>query len=112
VSGLGPAALPTAIASRGPQLMLEFAGNSIPINKPRFVIGRGKQGIDLTIKDPNISRQHAMVELTEGRYFLLDLGSTNGVLLGGARVARRAIEDGDEFRICGHTLRFTYQPGS
>lgn len=87
--------------------MIHFQGSSVPVTKPRFIIGRGKKGTDLTIKDPNVSRQHAMIEYSEGRHFLVDLGSTNGVLVDGERVQRRVIDDGDEFRICDHTLRFT-----
>ncbi len=39
-----------------------------PIAKDRFVIGRGKQSSDLTLKDPNVSRQHAMIEFQNGIY--------------------------------------------
>jgi len=90
-----------------PPLLIHFQGNAVPITKPRFIIGRGKQGTDLTIKDPNVSRQHAMVEYSEGQHYLVDLGSTNGVHVRGERVQRRVINDGDEFHICDHTLRFT-----
>ena len=104
--GLGEAGLTGAVGAP-PRLLLHFQGNSVPVTKARFVIGRGKQGTDFTIKDPNVSRQHAMVEYSDGVHYLVDLGSTNGVLVNGERVQRRVIADGDEFRICDHTLRFT-----
>ena len=44
------------------------------ITKDRFVIGRGKQSSDLTLKDPNVSRQHAMIEYQNGIYFMVDMG--------------------------------------
>ena len=50
-----------------------------PVTKDRFIIGRGKQSSDLTIKDPNVSRQHAMIEFLNGQYYIVDMGSTNGV---------------------------------
>jgi hypothetical protein len=77
--------------------------------KDRFVIGRGKQSSDLTLKDPNVSRQHAMIEFQNGVYFMVDMGSTNGVEYNGQRIARKQIAEGDVFKICDHDLRFTYR---
>lgn len=82
-------------------------GERFPINKDRFIIGRGKQTSDLTIKDPNVSRQHAMVEYLNGQYYIVDMGSTNGVEFHGQRVQRRVINDGDTFHVCDHELRFS-----
>lgn len=90
-------------------LTLVYQGERFPINKDRFVIGRGKQSSDLTLKDPNVSRQHAMVEFQNGVYFMVDMGSTNGVEYNGQRIARKQIAEGDVFRICDHGLAFTYR---
>ena len=84
-----------------------FEGETFPVTKERFVIGRGKQGSDLTIKDPNVSRQHAFIEFAGGTYYMVDLGSTNGIEFGGQRVQRKAIQNGDIFRICDHELAMT-----
>lgn len=86
-----------------------YRGQRHPVNKPSFVIGRGKQRVDLTIHDPNVSRQHAMIEVQEGRYYLVDLGSTNGTEVNGQRVQRREIAEGDVIKICDHEARFTYR---
>lgn len=85
-----------------------YMGQRYTITKDRFVIGRGKQTSDLTIKDPNVSRQHAMVEFLNGQYFMVDMGSTNGVEYGGQRVSRQVINENDVFRVCDHELRFSY----
>ena len=60
-AGLGgpPSSLPP---SYGGQLSAMYSGERLAVNKDCFIIGRGKQSSDLTIKDPNVSRQHAMVE--------------------------------------------------
>ena len=79
------------------------------VNKDRFIIGRGKQSSDMTIKDPNVSRQHEMVEFLNGQYYMVDMGSTNGVEYNGQRIARKAIAEGDLFRICDHEVRFSYR---
>lgn len=95
--------------SAGAALSIVYQGERHAISKDRFVIGRGKQSSDLTLKDPNVSRQHAMIEYQNGIYFMVDMGSTNGVEYNGQRIARKQIAEGDVFRICDHDLRFTYR---
>ncbi|HSM93013.1 MAG TPA: sigma 54-interacting transcriptional regulator [Anaeromyxobacteraceae bacterium] len=49
----------------------------------------GKRGsADLALDDPFVSSRHLRIEPREGRWLLVDLGSTNGTWLGGARVER------------------------
>jgi len=103
-----PNGLPRPVAAGG-TLTLVYQGEPHPITKERFVIGRGKQSSDLTLRDPNVSRQHALIELQDGAYFMVDMGSTNGVTYRGQRVARTPIGDGDIFYICDHELLFTYR---
>jgi hypothetical protein len=98
-----------APSSHGSALTLVYNGERHSITKDRFVIGRGKQSSDLTLKDPNVSRQHAMIEFQNGVYFMVDMGSTNGVEYNGQRIARKQIGEGDAFRICDHDLIFTYR---
>jgi hypothetical protein len=95
--------------SSGAPLSIIYQGEKHGITKDRYVIGRGKQSSDLTLKDPNVSRQHAMIEYQNGVYFMVDMGSTNGVEYNGQRIARKQIAEGDVFRICDHDLRFTYR---
>jgi neural Wiskott-Aldrich syndrome protein len=96
-------------AAHGTALSLLYQGERFSVNKDRFVIGRGKQSSDLTLKDPNVSRQHAMIEFQNGVYFMVDMGSTNGVEYNGQRIARKQITEGDVFRICDHDILFTYR---
>ncbi|MCS6901005.1 MAG: FHA domain-containing protein [Polyangiaceae bacterium] len=104
-----PPAAPTSPAPAGRTLIAVYGGERTPVNKDRFIIGRGKQTSDLTIKDPNVSRQHAMIELLNGQYFMVDMGSTNGVEFMGQRISRKVIAEGDVYRICDHEVRFTFQ---
>jgi hypothetical protein len=90
-------------------LSVIYQGDKVQVSKDRFVIGRGKQSSDLTLKDPNVSRQHAMIEFQNGVYFMVDMGSTNGVEYNGQRIARKQIAEGDVFKICDHEMRFTYR---
>src|SRR5579872_2821535 len=95
--------------AHGGTLTLVYNGERHTITKDRFVIGRGKQSSDLTLKDPNVSRQHALIEFQNGVYFMVDMGSTNGVAYNGQRIARKQISEGDVFRICDHDIQFTYR---
>ena len=95
--------------AHGATLSVVYQNEKVPVTKDRFVIGRGKQSSDLTLKDPNVSRQHAMIEFQNGVYFMVDMGSTNGVEYNGQRIARKQIAEGDTFKICDHEMRFTYR---
>jgi pSer/pThr/pTyr-binding forkhead associated (FHA) protein len=92
-----------------PPLYVFYAGQRYQVDKDRFIIGRGRQAVDLTIKDPNISRQHAMVEYDSGTYFIVDMGSTNGIEHNGQRITRKPVAEGDLVKICDHEVRFTYR---
>jgi len=110
-----PAGLPRATGAQPAMaavprtLMIRYQGQPFTVNKDRYIIGRGKQTSDLTIKDPNVSRQHAVIEFINGQYIISDMGSTNGIEYQGQRVQRRAITDGDVMRICDHELSFSFR---
>ncbi len=101
-----PPGLAPARADAGKTLVLYYRGARYEVKKDRFIIGRGKQSSDMTIKDANVSRQHAMVECLNGQYFMVDMGSTNGIEFNGQRLQRKPIVHGDVFFICDHELRF------
>lgn len=86
------------------KLTIHYQGRPFLVAKDRFIIGRGKTSSDLTIRDPNVSRQHALVEFSGGNFYMVDMGSTNGIEFSGQRVQRKAIQNGDVFRICDHEL--------
>ena len=104
---VAPMGAPMAGGGR-PTVNIYYMGERFPVTKDRFIIGRGRQSSDLTIKDPNVSRQHAMIEYLNGYYYIVDMGSTNGVEYAGQRIQRRVVGEGDTFRVCDHELRFSY----
>lgn len=81
----------------GPQ-----SGKIFQIEKPKMVIGRSDA--DITVEDPEISRQHAAIEVSGDRVMLLDLGSTNGVFVGDEQITEAALENQSEFSVGGSTL--------
>jgi predicted Zn finger-like uncharacterized protein len=83
----------------------DAAGTVFRIEKPRVTIGRA--GADLVINDSEASRLHAAVEIRENNYTVLDLGSTNGTLVGGEKITEPVeLHDKGEFQIGTTTLMF------
>lgn len=102
-----PSAPEPSQASR--PLFLQCDGEWYAIDKDEFVIGRGKKYSDLAIKDANISRRHCAITRIDGRYFMRDLGSTNGIEQDGVRVNDHEILEQSVFHLCSHELRFSFQ---
>ncbi len=62
----------------------------------RVVFGSGRAA-DLRVADRTVSGRHCGVRVERGRAVVEDLGSTNGVVVGGARVERAILEPGASF---------------
>jgi pSer/pThr/pTyr-binding forkhead associated (FHA) protein len=56
--------------------------------------------------DDTVSRHHARLELRDGRWFLIDLDSSNGTSVNGRRVRDAEVRPGDRIRLgaAGFTL--------
>jgi hypothetical protein len=84
---------------------LTLDGNRHEIDKRRVVLGRSKD-CDIQLADPNISRRHAELRQDGSAYWLVDLDSTNGVLVNGRKTARAKLESGDTITIGSTELLF------
>lgn len=82
-------------------------GQSLTLNKSRTIIGR--KGADFALNDPEVSRQHCVLEVRDGFVNLKDLDSTNGTFLGEERVRAALLKDGTEFRVGSTTIRLSFQ---
>lgn len=87
------------------RLHLTHNGRQVEVDKERFVLGRSKTQADLRLEDPNVSRQHAAIERVGTAWYVVDLGSTNGIFVNGQRVARHALRDGDLIVITSQEIR-------
>ncbi len=105
----GAADPPAEASGAKPTLHLLFNGQRYRVDKEKFVIGRGSQQTDLTIRDGNISRKHCAVIFRGGQFFIKDLDSTNGIEFNGKRIEHKRIEEGDTFFLCDYELKFTYR---
>jgi diguanylate cyclase (GGDEF)-like protein len=75
------------------------AGQVFALDGTEHVIGRGTEA-DLWVEDGGVSRRHARVACrSDGRYFVEDLGSTNGTFLGSQRIEVTEIRPGDRIQL-------------
>src|SRR5512145_2424726 len=67
-------------------------------NDPEITIGR--EGSDIVLDNPQVSRRHAMIERSaaSGR-MLRDVGSTNGTFVNGQRITQHMLVAGDVIQI-------------
>lgn len=85
------------------------AGTAFPVDGEQFVLGRER---DCQLHEPfaqigGVSRHHACIVCSDGRYFVEDMGSRNGTYHNGERISDRVeLVNGDRVSICGTTLEF------
>jgi Protein of unknown function (DUF3662)/FHA domain len=65
------------------------------------VLGRSKD-CDVPVDDPNVSRRHAELRHENGGWWVVDLGSTNGIEVNGRKVDRTKLVNGDHL-VLGQT---------
>jgi hypothetical protein len=96
----------------GGRLVLEVNGTRHPLTEPGMTIGRGTDA-DLRINDPGISRLHAEIRVSGGganqQVDIVDLGSTNGLLVNGEKVRHSVLVDGTRIQI-GSTRMLVHEP--
>lgn len=78
------------------------AGRNHDLNDSVTSFGR-RPDQDIVIDDEDVSRSQARIERRADRYFLVDLGSTNGTWLNGVRITETELRDGDEIAM-GRTI--------
>ncbi len=75
-----------------------YEGLEMPVDRDWMVIGRGR-GADIVIAEPTMSRAHAAIGYDGMRFFVQDLGSTNGTRVNGTREQRAVLHNGDEVQL-------------
>ena len=98
-------------AVRRASVVLEINGMRHPLEPPGIVVGRGTD-VDLRINDPGVSRRHAEIRVVPGEHTpmvsVVDLGSTNGMLVNGRRVAQATLDDAATVKIGNTTMTVRY----
>jgi general secretion pathway protein A len=78
--------------------MQGVADREVELSVDRMIIGRGEEA-DVRIDSVFVSRYHALIVRDGADDLLLDLGSTNGVLVNSRRLPRRRLEHRDLVQI-------------
>jgi Inner membrane component of T3SS, cytoplasmic domain len=78
------------------------------LSKPRVVVGR--EGSDIALQDPEVSRHHCVIEVRDTYINLRDLDSTNGTFYEQERVRAAQLVNQAEFRIGETVIRVSFQP--
>jgi hypothetical protein len=81
----------------GPQL--------IELQSTQVTLGRGL-GNDIILEDSRVSRHHAQLRYRQRRFWISDMGSTNGTFVNGDPVSETALRDGDTISLGGLELTF------
>ncbi|MFZ3072057.1 MAG: FHA domain-containing protein [Thermodesulfobacteriota bacterium] len=77
---------------------------SFPING-ELTMGRETTN-DVHLAETGVSRNHAVIKFSNGKFVLHDLKSANGTFFKGVRVENKDLHDGDEISIRKYVLKF------
>jgi serine phosphatase RsbU (regulator of sigma subunit) len=67
---------------------------SLTLDRSPFTVGR-KVDRDLVIADPRVSRDHAMIVLQDGEFYVVDQASKHGTFINGEKVEKQKLQRND-----------------
>lgn len=84
-------------------------GSTIPLVKQRVSVGRNKT-CDILLPYQTVSGLHCGLELVNGYWRIVDLGSQNGVRVNGVQHRKRWLLPGDTVTFANHAFKLDYVP--
>lgn len=84
------------------------SGTTITIPKEGISIGRSDKDANFVVDNHNISRKHCIISSVNGKLYIKDLNSTNGIFLNGERIIENMnvqINSGDIVHIANEEFR-------
>ena len=88
---------------------LEMNGSRHQVSTPAVVLGRSTEA-DIRVDDPGVSRKHAEIRMGTPSV-VLDLGSTNGIIVDGQHTQRATLRDGSRIVLGSTTIVFRQTEG-
>ncbi|MHA6761551.1 FhaA domain-containing protein [Streptacidiphilus sp. PAMC 29251] len=101
-SGFGPAGATT-------RRWLEINGDRHQVSTPVVVLGRSTEA-DIRVDDPGVSRRHAEIRMGTPSV-VLDMGSTNGIVVDGQHTQRATLRDGSRIIMGSTTIVYRQAEG-
>jgi Protein of unknown function (DUF3662)/FHA domain len=80
-------------------------GERVTLSEHVLSVGRSPDS-NIVLADPNVSRNHAELRPRGTTYVVVDLNSTNGTRVNGARISEQVLNDGDEISFGNTRMRF------
>lgn len=81
------------------------------LSQPVVNLGRRLDN-HLVIEDERVSRTHAQLRFSRGKYVLFDLNSTGGTTVNGQPVRKSPLKPGDVIALAGYPMIYGEEPGS
>jgi hypothetical protein len=104
------AVTPEELGVESELVTLNWNGTRHEVKQRRVVIGRSRD-CDIQLADANVSRRHAELRQEGAAYWIVDLGSTNGMEVNGKRVKRAKLRSGDTITLGSTEVTFTRESG-
>ncbi len=102
---IGDTRASTEVLARIDVLQDDVVLGEMALQAGHIVIGRTPDN-DLQIDSRLISRHHCQLVSTREHSVIEDMGSTNGIVVGGRRLKRHVLKDGDVVQLGAHALRY------
>ena len=96
---------PTRVSSALLLLQSPSGPQPIQVESTTVSLGRGLSN-DVILEDTRVSRHHAQLRYKNRRFWITDLGSTNGTFVNNERVSETVLRDGDVLSLGGLELTF------
>ena len=76
-----------------------IVAHSYPLDPSDPQITIGREGNDIVLDNPQVSRNHATIDRAGDKHVLRDAGSTNGTFVNGQRISQHTLAPGDVIQI-------------
>jgi FHA domain len=89
---------------------LEMDERRIDLREGEVTLGRSR-GCGVVLRDPSVSRGHALLSMRQGRVTLQDLRSSNGTYVNGKRLEKETTLEAGDRLVIGETELFLHRAG-